>query len=147
MNFMIFVYQSMSNYLWNEVLFIPGSARMRKLWFFKSKLSKTSGVRTCILVRPFRPTKWYFQIFQAFFLKCSWNSLSGTVLFVIFWHRISLGWFFKFWHTLSLLCSASSSISPNMKIYSLGKFLLRILEIFLEWPSSSYLSNGVLSTF
>ena len=134
MNFLIFFYQSMSNYLWSEVLFIPGSVRMRKLWFFQSKLSKTFGIWTYILFGSFRPTRWFFQIFKTFFVKISWNSLSGKVLFVIFWHRMSLGWFFKFWHTFSLLCSASGSISQNLKIYSLRKWLLGILEIFLEWP-------------
>ena len=100
----------------------------------------------CILLRPFRPTKRFFQIHPAFFLKHSWNSLSGKVLFVIFWYQMSLKWFFKFWHTLSLVCSASSKINPNLKIYSPIKWLFGILGIFLGWPSSSFHSNGVLST-
>ena len=85
----------------------------------------------------------FFKHFSKIFMKF----LSGKVLFVIFWHRMSRGCFFKFWHTLSLLCSTNSSISPNLKIYSLGKWLIGILEIFLKWPSSSHLSNGVLSIF
>ena len=41
----------------------------KKVMIFKSKLSKTSEIRTCILVGLFRPTKWYFQIFKHFSLN------------------------------------------------------------------------------
>ena len=108
--------------------------------------SESLELTKCILVRPFRPTKWFFQIYPAFFLKCSWNPLSRKVLFVIFWYQMSPKWFFKFWHTLSLVCFASSEINSNLKIYSLEKWLFGTLGIFLDWPSSSYLSNSILFT-
>ena len=86
----------------------------------------------CILVRPFRPTKWFFQIHPKFFLTNSRNSISRKVLFAIFWYQMSLKLFFKFWHTLFLICIASSEINPNLKIYLLEKWLFRILGIFLD---------------